>query len=313
MEKRTKFLLIGSGVVAVVGGYFLYKHLTKDASPKSISDFEDAVNENKLPAPSTSAPKPAKAPSSYKPAPANSTFPLKRKSKGTLVKDVQAALMKKYGGAILPKYGADGYYGEEMQVALTKSGIELTIDSDLYAKIIAGTAGNKAVGSKEPPKAATESADTIADLLYSGLDQRNIATTLRALGKITNVTHYIKINEKFKTKRVNGGVRMTIATALGRTFMFDPERTKYRAQLYRIGLKWRNDKWALAGTFGEVSNRLVTIKRAKIWDNSGNHLTVPKATIVGSFVAANNGLTEFLTLDGRRLFIDTKSISYHHD
>jgi hypothetical protein len=316
MEQRTKYVLIGLGLLAAgTGAYFWYKQKEKGPQ-KTADDFKDDLEEgkfNELPAPK---PKPSKVPSGYKPAPANSVFPLKRKSKGTLVKDVQNALIKHYGSDSLPKYGPDGFYGEEMETALAKYGISSTIDAPLYAKIITGKAGNKAPKAdkkddKKPAKTVLLD-DTIADLIYSGIIQKNISTVLRGLWKIKNVTHYIKVNEKFKQKEFDY-VSKTIPTALSDAFPFDPERKKYRAQLYTIGLKWRNNKWALAGFLTGLEDRLVTIKRAKIWDAKGKALFVPAQTLIGLFVRAKNGLTEFETLEGRHLFVETTSIKYHHD
>ena len=314
MENRTKYLLMGFGVIALgTGGYFLYKHFSKTGSQSATDDFKEALEDHKIPAPSLPAPKP-KAPSGYKPKPATTTFPLILHSKGSLVKSVQTALMKKYPG-VLPKYKDDGYYGTELQDTLVSKGLSTIIDKELYDKILAGKVGTdpKGADNKTNSTDAKLGHESIADLLYSGIAQKNIDTCLRALWKIKNVQQYIQVNEVFKTKRIDGGVRKTVATALSHAFPSDPNRKKYRAQLYTIGLKWRNEQWALAGTIGQIENRLVTIKSSKIWDNSGNSFPVPTATIIGSFISAKNGLTEFLTLDGRHLFIDTTSIQYHHD
>jgi hypothetical protein len=39
-------------------------------------------------------------------------------------------------------------------------------------------------------------------------------------------------------------------------------------------------------------------------------MMIPKGTIIGEYLDANNGVTEVETLDGKRLFIKTTSISY---
>lgn len=316
MESKTKYVLIGLGVVALgAGGYFLYKKL-KDEESKASDDFKDAVieeskNDYNPPV------KPYKAPKGYKPKPANASLPFKKYAKGTLVKDVQTALIKQYGGGILPKYGADGYYGNELEKALISKGLPTTIDQNTYGKLLKGSSTSPSPKkddkkTSKKPNTPWVSEASIADLLYSGVMQSNIDTVLRGLWKIKNVNHYIKVNEKFKDMRIDG-VRKTIPTALADAFMFDPNRKKYRAQLYRIGLKWKEDQWALAGLLGYKPNRLITIKRAKVWDSKGNNLTVPTATIIGSFIKGANGLTEFETMDGKRLYVNTNSIRYHHD
>lgn len=48
----------------------------------------------------------------------DSSFPIKRGSWGPKVKALQAVFIAKYGKSILPKYGADGRFGEETENAL---------------------------------------------------------------------------------------------------------------------------------------------------------------------------------------------------
>lgn len=50
--------------------------------------------------------------------PASCTFPLKKGSVNNCVRQLQLALMAKYGISILPKYGADGNWGSETQTAV---------------------------------------------------------------------------------------------------------------------------------------------------------------------------------------------------
>jgi peptidoglycan hydrolase-like protein with peptidoglycan-binding domain len=318
METRTKFILAGSAIVAIGGGYLLYKYVTKNGSKRTTGDFEDAIRENDLPTPSSSgssSPSPAVVHKPKAPAVVYNAFPLKYGSKGTTVRDLQTALNNKYG----TKIDVDGDWRGQTESALKSNGLPTTIDSETYAKLILGTYGKAKTDDGDTDKEkntekeskSSDSVDPLVSELVNALSGRDIFATVRVLGKIKDVTHYIKINEKFKTKRIHGNTRATIPTALNRVFMFDPERTKYRAQLYRIGLKWRNSKWALAGFIGSIPNRLVTLKRTKIWDAKGNFLIVPRATIVGSFVQAKNGLTEFQTIDGRRLFVNTTEIRYH--
>lgn len=305
MDTKTKYLLIGVGVIAVgAGSYLLYKYYNNKRSENATEDLTDAIENNQVPSfsSSSSVPKKPSANSSN-----SSGFPLKMKSRGEKVKAIQAALIKKYPD-VLPKYHDDGVFGKELQEALIDKGLPTEINKELYEKIIAGDFSYKSGKSDNGTDKLGPA--SIADLMYSGVIQKNIDTCLRALFKIDNVKEYVKVNEVFKTKKIKG-VPQTIATALSIIFPSGDNRKKYRAQLYRIGLKWRNEKWALSGF--DIPNQLTTIKRTKIWDAKGNSLFVPTGTIIGSFLIAKNGLTQFQTLDGRKLFVETTSIKYHHD
>jgi len=116
MEKKTKYILIGLGVVAVGAGAYVYYQIQKKKRDNAQREFEQAVNTNSvaLPGP-TSSYTPYRSSSSGS---SSSGFPLKKGSRGTLVTNLQNALIKKYGRAILPKYGADGAFGSETQNAL---------------------------------------------------------------------------------------------------------------------------------------------------------------------------------------------------
>ena len=101
-----------------------------------------------------------------------------------------------------------------------------------------------------------------------------------------------------------------MVTGLLDRFNSTSEKKQINQQFYRIGLKYDGSKWSLSGIEGTLLDQLVTIEPTKIWDKTGRSLQVPKATILGEFLDANNGVTEFETLDRRRLYVKTTSISY---
>ena len=105
-------------------------------------------------------------------------------------------------------------------------------------------------------------------------------------------------------------VRKTLVTALLSRFNSSTKKKQINAELYRIGLKYDGTQWALSGIYGVAIDQLITIKPTHIWDDDGRKMNVPTATILGEYLDANNGVTEFETLDRRRLFVKTTSISY---
>lgn len=297
MEKKTKYILVGLGVVAVgTGAYFYFQQQKKKRN--QTSDFTEAITTNSLPlpAPTTS--------SSSSSGSSNSGFPLKKGSRGTLVTNLQNALIKKYGASILPRYGADGGFGSETLSALISKGLPTTISSDVFTQIVlsSGSSPTSSGGS-------TTTFSSISSSLHSAITKDNISSAIAALKNIKNVTGYTSVNSVFKQTRI-GFVRKTLVTALLDRFNSTSEKKQLNQQFYRIGLKYDGSKWSLSGISGAVIDQLVTIEPTKIWDESGRSLQVPRATILGEYLDANNGVTEFETLDRRRLFVKTTSISY---
>lgn len=297
MEKKTKYILVGLGVVAVgTGAYFYFQQQKKKRN--QTSDFTEAITTNSLPLP---APPTSSSSSSGS---SNSGFPLKKGSRGTLVTNLQNALIKKYGASILPRYGADGGFGSETLSALISKGLPTTISSDVFTQIVlsSGSSPTSSGGS-------TTTSSSISSSLHSAITKDNISSAIAALKNIKNVTGYTSVNSVFKQTRI-GFVRKTLVTALLDRFNSTSEKKQLNQQFYRIGLKYDGSKWSLSGISGAVIDQLVTIEPTKIWDESGRSLQVPRATILGEYLDANNGVTEFETLDRRRLFVKTTSISY---
>lgn len=296
MEAKTKNILIGLTVVAVgTGSYLLYRSLKLKSNESS--DIDNVVNSYSPPS-SYSPPKTPKGTGT-----SSSLFPLKNKSKGVLVSDLQKALIKKYGKDILPKYGADGYFGKELETALVRKGYSVPVTKETFDKIVK----NQSSSSTD-----REKAKDIAQLLHEGISKQSIEKALQGLYKIKNVLSYAKVNEAFKQTRIDG-IRMTIPTALADTFPKEAERKKYRAQLYRIGLKYRNDKWALAGLVSRARAMLMTNKRTKIYEASGQFHWVPINTLLGQFRSSKNGLHEFISKDGKSHFVQSSAIRFTYD
>lgn len=316
MDTKTKYLLIGLGAVAVgTGGYFLFKHLQSQKDDGDIEAFKEQVSAGDSPVTispqktvyTPTTPKTTSSSRGYVPAPANSVFPLKMKSKGTLVKDVQLALIKKYGASILPKYGADGFYGTEMETALVSKGYPKVIDSATYAKIVVGNTSStpSKTGSKTEPEINSK---TIAKLLHTAIEKDDIFKAIAALKKIMNAAKYSRVNEEFKKKKI-GWVSKTIVTALNDKFNSLEYKKKLNTEFHRMGLKYDGKHWSLSG-FENTGKLLKTIIPATVWDSSGRKAIVPKQTVIGHYLRAANGITEFETFEGRTLFVKTTTISY---
>lgn len=106
MNKNTKFLL---GGIAVVGAYLVYKYLrggeptigNSTKASDTVKGAEDTTGTRYI-------------------------YPLKKGSKGDMVKQLQNALGGKKN---LPKFGADGQFGIETEVAVQKYLGKKTVDN----------------------------------------------------------------------------------------------------------------------------------------------------------------------------------------
>lgn len=205
---KLKYLLIGLGVVGIAAGtaYYFYNK-NKQGSSSSLTDFisTDEQQTASITIPTTN--NPTKSNRTVKTA--SGAFPIKKGSKGKLVKAIQLALIKKHGKGALPKWGADGQWGRETTDALIANGYPTEIDRNTFVKFIG-----------------------------------------------------------------HG-----VAEAL-----------------------------SISGLQGD--DQLKTIRSSRIWNVAGQKLPIPKDTIIGDFVDAQNGVTTFQTIDNRTLFILTKDISY---
>lgn len=304
MEKRTKYILLGLSIIAVgTGGYFLYKHLKEKNELKSTDDFRQTILDDAIPEISKSTPK--AIPSGSKKM-ISSGFPLKKGSKGNLVKELQLALIQKYGKSILPKFGADSYFGNEVVDALKAKGYNTVVDAKEFAKIVGDEKRNeKAKVTQNSSQYSNDSAISISKYLHKAIANNNIFYALDALRKIKNKTQYALVNEVFKRTKINL-VTTTIVTALLNRFNTPDYKKKLNQQFYRIGLKFNGTIWTLSG----VKNILFTIENTNIWDESGKAYLVPKSTLLGEYLDAKDNYTKFLTQDNQIFFVTTKSIAY---
>jgi hypothetical protein len=124
MNKNTRNLV--GGIMLIAGAYFVYRYF-KGAKPKvqkpvELSDFSNP--------PSPSIP---------------SSFPLKKGSKGAKVLELQKAIMS-INPKLLPKFGADGDFGSETELAVSRMLGKKTIDSQADIETIKKGKTSKARG-----------------------------------------------------------------------------------------------------------------------------------------------------------------------
>lgn len=308
--KTKKYLLWGLGAVAVAtGGFFLFKHLQEKKEEKALDDLKDAVNEedSELPESHGSA-STVRTPSSSKPTVYNQ-FPLKYGSKGTLVRDIQTVLNKRYKAGI----DVDGVWKDQTEGALKKYNLPTSFDSQAYAKLVAGSSKSDSKKTTKHKATVYVSAKSISKKLHESIEKDNIFQTIAALKQIKDKSKYNSVNEEFKKVKYwtlsDGYVSRTVVNAVLDQFGSSEYKKKINDELYRIGLKFDGKKWSLSGLLAGTE-QLVTIQPAQVWDAKGNRMSVPRSTILGTFIQAKNGITEFETLDGRILYANTIQLKY---
>jgi hypothetical protein len=132
---KIKFVLIGLGVVAVAGTAYYFYNKSQQGKSSSLSDFVETEQASVPLLPDSPRSNGAVKTAQDKPA-IDKAFPIRKGSKGKLVKVIQLALIKKYGADLLPKYGADGQWGKETTDALIAKGYPTEIDKSTFVKFI---------------------------------------------------------------------------------------------------------------------------------------------------------------------------------
>lgn len=288
-----KALLIGLGVAGTTAaGIFGYGWLKKRKNKTANTEEDIPVEKSYIPAttPVTSS----TSSTWFKPATPEpkDEFPLKKGSKGKYVKAYQEKLIAKHGKTILPKYGADGDFGSEMEAALKKLGLPAEISVSAYNLIIKGAAPD---------------ANSLAKNLHKAAEDKNYTNALSYLKQIRNKDDYSSISEKFKEYRIDGGVRKTLVTGMLDTFKTTSQQDAIRNQFLRMGLKYDGSKWSLSG----IPDRLlITTEPTELIDWKHKlKIKVPKGMVIGKLLQSKNGLTLFRTLEkNKKLIVKSTSV-----
>ena len=318
-KKKITHVLIGTGIGTVlIGGFlFWYFKLRKGVKNKKNDDLFTKLSEQSgnYTSNSSSNTSSQNQQTIYHP-PINSGFPLKRGSTGTLVKQLQEALIMDYGNNIMPKYGADGDFGSETIKALTSKGFPTVIDKTTFDKIVSGATTTSNTSSKDasttttfnnsPLPASVEQPIDIAKNIWQHTKEKNLDGLISELQRIDNVKDYVITNTLFKTLYLRG-VHQTIVNASLSSFDDDTSKGQIRTELLRIGLKNRNNKWSLAGLNGK---QLVTKQITTIRSMDGLGIEVPAETLLGYAIGNTNEVTAFKTLDNETLYVPTKHVNH---
>lgn len=291
-----KIALIGLGIAAVgAGTYFGWQYFKSQKNKNAALDDDEETVPYTPPVQTT--PVQTSYTPAYVPSTTSSSFPLKKGSRGDKVRQLQNALISRYGASVLPKYGADGDFGSEMATALANNGWPATIDENTFNVITAGSSSSSS-SSFYPMTTATN--------LYLAVVLRNFDDAMKELKKFRNVEDYKSANEYFKKKEISG-VSWTIVNALLTKFTDSSQKDQFRKEFLRMGLKYDGSKWSLSGLNGAPT--IITLHPTVIWDYPNKRIRVEGNVVLGYPIETKKGFTLFQTMDGkRRLIVKEKSV-----
>jgi len=288
----TRVLVGGLALGAI--GFGIYKYFDWMGQQKSGERGLTLPDDpgNLMPAPPSEPPAGTTKPKSSITNTIASGFPIKRGSRGEKVKQLQEALIAKYGKAIMPKYGADGVYGSELEKALKDKNLPTTIDEQQFLILT-----------------SVDTSDT-ATKLFNAATKKDFNAAIAAVRTLRNTNDYKTVSEAFKAKRLNS-VSTTLVTGMLNTFPDPAQKQQFQIEFSRIGLKYDGSKWSVPeGVAGLPSRQLVTSKPTTVWANARNQLSVGANVVLGREIASSGGITLFDTVDGFRLFVLTCNVCY---
>lgn len=219
-----------------------------------------------------------------------SSFPLKKGSRGELVKALQQALINKYGSQVLPRYGADGDFGSETAAALEKLKLPSVLDQSTY---------NSIVQKQSFDQSAT------AQKIYDAIVKNDFNAALALLKTIGNRDAYRDTSNAILNYRING-VHQTLVNAMLNTFTKDEQKQAIRFEFTRMGLQYDGKQWSLSGFDGRP---LITTVSTTVWSDAYNGVKVPARMVLGTEVSKRLDYTLFEN-NGKYFLVQTNTIKY---
>jgi peptidoglycan hydrolase-like protein with peptidoglycan-binding domain len=220
----------------------------------------------------------------------NNDFPLRKGSKGEKVTALQEALIAKHGKAIMPRYGADGFFGAELLAALRKLKLPASINETTYNVLVQGH---------------TTSKSTTAQKLYNAAVQADFKTAIALLKTIKSKDDYQEVSTQFKIFRVNG-VRQTLVNGMLNVFNKEAQKQAIRFEFIRMGLQYDGNKWSLSGLGGLP---IITNQETTVWVNATNGLKVKPKTVLGNEISKRLDYTLFEN-NGKYFLVRSSATTY---
>ncbi|WP_282088279.1 peptidoglycan-binding domain-containing protein [Aquimarina algiphila] len=309
---RKKVLMYSLGGGLVLGlGYLAYTYFSnRAANQRSIQKPIPPIT------PGTIVTKP------ILPRGSSDKFPLKRGTRGSLVKMVQEALLAKGGKpALIIKETSfrngkvDGVFGKGTERALRAAGFSSVITQSQFTSLV-GERGNSPF----------EGWGAIANEIIGAANKQNLFGVLNGLKKISSVSQYKMVSTFFQNVRILSTRVTSLVNALLSVAFKNKEleKVKIRAEFRRMGLKqntrgvWFIPGIGTIGSFDSTENQitqewnLAVIERPTLLQATDGSFIVPELapdTVVGYITGMENGRTRILTQSGETVFAPTANLS----
>ncbi|HTB31728.1 MAG TPA: peptidoglycan-binding domain-containing protein, partial [Bacteroidia bacterium] len=291
MEKAQKktILFIGLGTIttAVLGFYGWQAYKDKQETKKKINAKSSTYGTS---SPTTSTPSDTTKKSyvpHYSASSGTTGFPLQKGSKGDKVKALQQALIAKFGASIMPRYGADGDFGNETAAALKTAGLPSTIDLSTFNALTVGGSSSSSTSNSWSSGGSID-AKTIAANLHDAIDAIDIEKGIAALKLMNTTDDYSAVNTEFETTTVMF-VRKTIVTGMLECFTDESQKVRIRLEFTRMGLKYDGTKFTLSG----LPYRLISSITTSVFNKDGKETPVKINMALGHPVGVRNGWVYF--------------------
>jgi hypothetical protein len=233
-SKNKVKIIFGLGTVAVgilsLLGFNYYKK-KKNENKNETDDQPDAGNDTKDIIHHSSD-------TGLPPAGTDNSFPLKQGSKGTKVRELQQGIMRLYGKAALPRFGADGQFGTELESALRSKGFQIPLPESDFEKI------TKEKTASPPKTLISFDPSTIAKGIYYSIVAKDFDSARTLLKTIKNTKDYSSVSAHFKNYRVNG-VHQTLINGALNSFPNTSQRQVLNKIFDSMGLKYDGKKWSI--------------------------------------------------------------------
>lgn len=296
-KRKTILISMGAAMTGVLG-YFGWQYWKKKKILNMDASADPIVVPQKTPTPAAAR---------------NDNFPLKRGSRGNMVKMLQQALISKHGASILPKYGPDGDFGPELETALKNLGLPKSVDFVTFQSLTqitqatpTGSTGSQAgVPPVMLPPTQGLDAKKVASDIYQAILKRDLGAVIAGLKKLNTTGDYSAVSTAFQAYRVNG-VKQTLVNGILNTFKASDQKTQVNAQFIRMGLKYDGSKWALSGVPGLT---LITTGPALIWKDQRTPIQVTNRTVLGKEIARRNQHVVFEN-GGNKFLVKESDVTY---